>query len=86
MSPVTHLVQAKFEAGWDGVVLQDDGVISGELLKSELILINTGVVLSILGDVAEESRFDFGHGGGNAGERKSDKLLHVVIYLFIIIN
>ena len=66
-------------------MLDNNSVISGELLESELIFSNSAVVLSILGDVAEERRFNFWDGGDSASERKSDKLLHVVINLQIII-
>ena len=79
LSPVRHLVKAKLKARFTWVVFQNNSIVAWELFESKLILRNSAVRLSKVGDVLEESWLYFRSCGHRWGQqnRCSEELFHL---------
>jgi len=62
---VSELVVAEFEAGLLSVDSDDLSVLLDEDGESGVVLLNSGVGFSELGNVVDELEFSIGHGGGS---------------------
>ncbi len=79
LSPVWYLVKAKLKAWFTCVVTNRNGIIAWELFQSKMILRDSGVRLSKVGNVLEESWFKFRSCRHRWGEQNScsEELFHL---------
>ena len=63
-------------------MLEDGLVVAGKLLEAVSVLGNGAVGLAVLGDVAHESRFNFGGGGSSADKGEGKEGLHLFVLVY----
>ena len=76
-SPGGELVVADLVGGLSGVLLCNEFIDSHEVHLSELVLLNSGVVEAVLGDVLDELDVHDVNGGNNASEGDSGERSHL---------